>query len=90
MIFKGFLILNYQQKKRSIESDGLVIRTVYPEVPPRVEYSLSELGPTLKPILDSMVEWVVHINKCKKYFYGVNDKARTLQLFLKKISSSTF
>ena len=57
MIFKGFRILNYQQKKRSIESDGLVIRTVYPEVPPRVEYSLSELGLTLKPILDSMVEW---------------------------------
>ena len=37
-----------------MESDGLVIRTVYPEVPPRVEYSLSELGLTLKPILDSM------------------------------------
>lgn len=42
---------------RSMENDGLVIRTVYPEVPPRVEYSLSELGLTLKPILDSMVEW---------------------------------
>lgn len=42
---------------RSMESDGLVIRIVYPEVPPRVEYSLSELGLTLKPILDSMVEW---------------------------------
>ena len=42
---------------RSMENDGLIIRTVYPEVPPRVEYSLSELGLTLKPILDSMVEW---------------------------------
>ena len=42
---------------RSMESDGLVIRTVYPEVPPRVEYSLSELGHSLKPILDSMVAW---------------------------------
>lgn len=42
---------------RSMENDGLIIRTVYPEVPPRVEYSLSELGFTLKPILDSMVEW---------------------------------
>ena len=90
MIFKGFRILNYQQKKRSIESDGLVIRTVYPEVPPRVEYSLSELGPTLKPILDSMVEWVVHINKCKKNFYGLNAKDSTLQLFHKKISYRTF
>ena len=36
---------------RSMENDGLIIRTVYPEVPPRVEYSLSELGLTLKPKL---------------------------------------
>jgi len=35
-----------------MEDDGLIIRTVYPEVPPKVEYSLSELGLTLKPILD--------------------------------------
>ena len=37
---------------RSMEDDGLIIRTVYPEIPPKVEYSLSELGLTLKPILD--------------------------------------
>ena len=42
---------------RSLESDGIITRTVYPEVPPRVEYALSELGETLKPILDSMAEW---------------------------------
>lgn len=42
---------------RSMEDDGLITRTVYPEVPPRVEYALSDLGKTLKPILDSMVEW---------------------------------
>ena len=42
---------------RSMESDGIVIRTVYPEVPPRVEYSLSELGETLRPILDAMEIW---------------------------------
>ena len=42
---------------RSMENDGLITRTVYPEVPPRVEYALSDLGKTLKPILDSMVEW---------------------------------
>jgi DNA-binding HxlR family transcriptional regulator len=42
---------------RAMEDDGLVIRTVYPEVPPRVEYSLSELGQSLKPILDDMVKW---------------------------------
>ncbi len=42
---------------RSMEEDGLITRTVYPEVPPRVEYALSDLGRSLKPILDSMVEW---------------------------------
>jgi DNA-binding HxlR family transcriptional regulator len=42
---------------RSMEDDGLIVRTVYPEVPPRVEYSLSELGMSLKPILDDMIEW---------------------------------
>lgn len=39
---------------RSMESDGIIVRTVYPEVPPRVEYSLSKLGESLRPILDSM------------------------------------
>jgi len=42
---------------RSMEEDGLITRTVYPEVPPRVEYALSDLGESLKPILDSMVAW---------------------------------
>lgn len=42
---------------RALESDGLIEREVFAEVPPRVEYSLSELGKTLKPILDAMFEW---------------------------------
>ena len=42
---------------RSLEDDGIVIRTIYPEVPPRVEYSLTELGRSLKPILDAMWTW---------------------------------
>lgn len=42
---------------RSMEADGIITRTVYPEVPPRVEYALSELGLSLKPILDSMIAW---------------------------------
>lgn len=42
---------------RDMESDGLLTRTVYPEVPPRVEYELTELGLSLKPILDSMCVW---------------------------------
>ena len=42
---------------RSLEADGIVVRTVYPEVPPRVEYALSELGETIRPILDAMAVW---------------------------------
>ena len=42
---------------RSMEEDGIIIRTVYPEVPPRVEYSLSALGETMRPILNAMQEW---------------------------------
>ncbi len=42
---------------RAMEENGLLIRTVYAEVPPRVEYSLTDLGRSLKPILDAMQVW---------------------------------
>ena len=42
---------------RSMEADGIITRTVYPEVPPRVEYALSGLGDTMRPIIKSMEEW---------------------------------
>lgn len=42
---------------RSLEEDGIVTRTVYPEVPPRVEYSLSELGDSMRPIISAMEQW---------------------------------
>ena len=42
---------------RSMEESGLLTRKVYAEVPPRVEYTLTDTGYSLKPILDSMVEW---------------------------------
>lgn len=42
---------------RSMEESGLLNRKVYAEVPPRVEYSLTKTGYSLKPILDAMVEW---------------------------------
>ena len=42
---------------RALEADGLVEREVFAEVPPRVEYSLTPLGKTLKPILDAMMHW---------------------------------
>lgn len=42
---------------RELERDGVVCRTVYPEVPPKVEYALTDFGRTLAPILDTMSEW---------------------------------
>ena len=42
---------------RSMEEDGLLTRQVYPEVPPRVEYTLTSLGQSLKPVLDAMCDW---------------------------------
>ena len=42
---------------RSMESDGIIIRTAYPEVPPRVEYSLSALGESMRPIMNTMEQW---------------------------------
>ena len=42
---------------RDMESSGLLIRRVYAEVPPRVEYTLTELGYSLRPILDAMQDW---------------------------------
>ena len=42
---------------RQLESDGIITRTVYAEVPPRVEYALSSLGKSMRPILDAMQAW---------------------------------
>lgn len=45
------------QNLRKMESDGIITRKIFAEVPPKVEYSLSELGNSLRPIIDSMSEW---------------------------------
>lgn len=42
---------------RSMEADGIIDRTVYAEVPPRVEYALNDLGETLRPLMKAMEEW---------------------------------
>ena len=51
---------------RSMEADGIVTRTVYPEVPPRVEYALSDLGESMRPIMDAMAAWGTDYKKSKE------------------------
>jgi len=45
------------QQLRQLEDDGVVTRVVYPEVPPKVEYALTEWGQTLCPVLDALLKW---------------------------------
>lgn len=51
---------------RSMEADGIITRTVYPEVPPRVEYALSDLGESMRPIMDAMEIWGTEYKKSKE------------------------
>ena len=48
---------------RSMEADGLITRTIYPEVPPRVEYALSDLGQSMRPIIKVMEDWGINYKK---------------------------
>jgi DNA-binding HxlR family transcriptional regulator len=51
---------------RELENDGIISRKVYPEVPPRVEYSLTELGKKLSPVFDLFYDWGIDYMKEKK------------------------
>lgn len=55
---------------KNLEADGLVRRKLYAEIPPRVEYSLTELGQSLIPILNNLIAWALehfaYMSKCKK------------------------
>ena len=46
-----------------MEEDGIITRTVYPEVPPRVEYALSDLGESMRPIIQAMEQWGTEYKK---------------------------
>ncbi|WP_013324557.1 winged helix-turn-helix transcriptional regulator [Gloeothece verrucosa] len=47
------------QQLRELEADGIIDRKVYPQIPPKVEYSLTPLGESLQPILETMHDWAV-------------------------------
>ena len=44
---------------KNLEADGLINRKLYPEVPPRVEYSLTPLGKSLIPVIDNVIDWAI-------------------------------
>jgi DNA-binding HxlR family transcriptional regulator len=52
------------QQLRELEKDGIVHRQVYPQIPPKVEYSLTPLGKSLRPVVDAMCEWGLRRCEC--------------------------
>ncbi|WP_405585256.1 winged helix-turn-helix transcriptional regulator [Streptomyces sp. NBC_01092] len=54
------------QRLRQLERDGLVVRTYHAEVPPRVEYEISELGRSLAPLFAALSEWSVHLGEVER------------------------
>lgn len=62
---------------REMESAGLLVRKVYAEVPPRVEYTLTEVGESLRTVLDAMVEWGNNYKKHNKNFLNIHTENMT-------------
>lgn len=65
------------QRLRQLERDGFVIRTYYPEVPPRVEYEISALGRSLAPLFATLAEWSVNLDEVyqARQDYDARDRA---------------
>jgi DNA-binding HxlR family transcriptional regulator len=62
------------ERLRRLERDGLVVRTYYPEVPPRVEYEISELGRSLAPLFAALADWSVNLSKVEQARQDYEDK----------------
>ena len=67
------------QRLRQLERDGLVLRTYHPEVPPRVEYEITELGRSLAPLFATLAEWSVNLDKVEqaRLDYDAREPIRT-------------
>jgi DNA-binding HxlR family transcriptional regulator len=67
------------QRLRQLERDGLVLRTYHPEVPPRVEYEISDLGRSLAPLFATLAEWsAANLDKVERARSAYDDAARQL------------
>jgi DNA-binding HxlR family transcriptional regulator len=67
MLKKAIVAISKQtltNQLRELEMDGIIERTIYPEIPPRVEYKISEFGQSLFPVIDALDEW--GLNDMKK------------------------
>lgn len=62
------------ERLRQLERDGLVVRTYHPEVPPRVEYEISELGRSLAPLFAALADWSVNLGKVEQARQEYNAK----------------
>lgn len=67
------------QRLRQLERDGLVVRTYHPEVPPRVEYEISELGRSLAPLFAHLADWAAdnlpRVERARQEFDGTGERA---------------
>jgi len=74
-IFRSISNINQKmltQQLRSLEKDGFIIRKVYPEVPPKVEYSLTPLGRSLNPVIEAMFDWAMENKDSFNFKYNIN------------------
>ncbi|KUL55356.1 HxlR family transcriptional regulator [Streptomyces sp. NRRL F-4489] len=69
---KGITPKVLTQRLRQLERDGLVVRTYHPEVPPRVEYEISDLGRSLAPLFAHLAEWATtnleHVERARRHY----------------------
>lgn len=65
------------QRLRQLERDGLITRTYYAEVPPRVEYEISELGRSLGPMFATLAEWSANLAKVEEARAHYDDRSRS-------------
>jgi DNA-binding HxlR family transcriptional regulator len=73
-IFRSITNINQKmlsKQLRSLENDGFIIREVFPEVPPRVEYSLTELGYSLNPVIGAMFDWAMEHKESFAFKYQI-------------------
>ncbi len=63
---------------RELEDDDIVVRKSYPEIPPRVEYSLTDIGYSLAPVIDTMADWGTDFIKYKQLKEKINRKNKAV------------